>query len=173
MERPETAQRIAAAGDVVVCDDPAWRENLKVPSELGLVLEARKDRAKVFFPEVGGEPWLPLEALSRVKRPVQSPRVPAWMQRAHFLVQSLDTLFVEVTHVGDDGCALRIFHGELELDELDRLRAALGDELRYWRLLPAGLHKIESAIAFLARNRDDAPRPTPLDEPQPLPRGDG
>jgi len=150
---------LARVGDLVVCRDPAWREALKLPDELGLVLDARRDRAKVFLPKSGGEPWIPIHVLARVRQPVGDPHVPSWMQRAHFLARSLDMLFMEVAHVGADGCALRLFHGEAELDRFDQLRALLGDELRYWRLLPAGLHKIESAVAFAPRDRPDPPHP--------------
>jgi hypothetical protein len=153
------AARQARVGDVVVCRDAAYRDALKLPDELGLVLEARKDRAKVFLPASRGEPWIPVGVLARVRQPVGDPGVPAWMQRAHFLAGSLDMLFLEVAHVGDDGCALRLFHGETELSRFDELRALLGDELRYWRVLPAGLHKIESAVAFVPRARADAPLP--------------
>lgn len=151
----------AAVGDVVLCHDAAYRDNLKLPAELGIVLDARKDRAKVFFPNSGGEPWIPVPMLARVRAPVGHPDVPPWMQRAWFLAGSLDMQFMEVTHVGADGCALRLFHGEAELDHFDRLRDGLGDELRYWRLLPAGMHKMESAVAFAARVRPDAPFPLP------------
>lgn len=152
---------LARVGDLVVCRDPVYRDALKLPDELGIVLEARRDRAKVFLPQSNGEPWIPTHALARVRQPVGDPKVPPWMQRAFFLARSLDMLFMEVTHVGADGCALRLFHGEAELDRFDQLRAALGDELRYWRLLPAGLHKIESAVAFAPRERADAPHPLP------------
>jgi hypothetical protein len=170
MDPSPTGARVAAVGDVVLCRDDAFRESLKIPRELGLVVEARRERARVHLPSVGGEPWIPLEQLARVKQPVGASEVAIWMQRAHFLARSLDALLVEVTHVGADGCALRIFHGEIEVDELDRLRAALGDELRYWRLLPAGLHKLESAIAFVAREREDAPQPVPRADPAAEPR---
>lgn len=159
MARTPPAALLATVGDVVVCRDPAFRENLKLPDELGLVLESRPDRAKVYLPGSGGEPWVPVEALARVRQPAGAPSVRLWMQRAHFLARSLDAVRLEVAHVGEDGCALRLFHGELTLDLLDELRVALGDELRYWTLLPAGLHKIESAIAFVPRVRPDAPRP--------------
>ena len=160
-ERGAAGGALARVGDLVVCRDPVWRDALKLPEELGVVLDARKDRAKVYLPKSGGEPWIPTHALARVRQPVGDPNVPPWMQRAHFLARSLDMLFMEVAHVGPDGCALRLFHGEAELDRFDRLREALGDELRYWRLLPAGLHKIESAVAFVARERADAPLPLP------------
>ncbi len=155
--KPPSAQ----VGDVVVCHDAAYRDNLKLPSELGLVVDARKDRAKVFFPKSGGEPWIPVPMLARVRMPVGHPDVPLWMQRAWYLARSLDMQFMEVAHLGADGCALRLFHGEAELEQFDRLRDGLGDELRYWRLLPAGMHKLESAIAFEPRARADAPVPAP------------
>ncbi len=161
---PPSTVLLARVGDLVVCRDPAYRDALKLPDELGLVIDARRDRAKVHLPGAGGEPWIPVDVLARVREPVGNAKVPRWMQRAHFLALSLETLFLEVTHVGDDGCALRIFHGEADLTRFDELRRALGDELRYWRLLPAGLHKIESAIAFTARERADAPRPLPRSE---------
>ena len=168
-----TAASAAAVGDVVLCRDAAYRESLKIPGGLGLVIEARKERARVYFPVAGAEPWIPTEQLARVKQPVGASEVPPWMQRAHFLARSLDALFMEVTHVGDDGCALRIWHGELEVELLDALRRGLGDELRYFRLLPAGMHKMESAIAFLARQRADAPEPIVLLEPrEPLERSE-
>ncbi len=151
----------AQVGDIVLCHDATYRDNLKLPSELGLVLDARKDRAKVYFPGSGGEPWIPVPMLARVRAPVGHPTVPLWMQRAAYLAGSLDMQFMEVTQVGADGCALRLFHGEAELEQFDALRAGLGDELRYWRLLPAGMHKMESAVAFLARERTDAPVPPP------------
>lgn len=162
MDRNVTAAGAAAVGDVVLCRDAAYRESLKIPGGLGLVLEARRDRARVYFPSGGAEPWIPTEQLARVKQPVGANEVPPWMQRAHFLAHSLGALFLEVTHVGEDGCALRIFHGEIEVELLDALRRGLGDELRYFRLLPAGLHKIESAIAFQASPRADAPLPIVL-----------
>ncbi len=157
----QTTAQVARVGDVVACRDAAWRDALKLPDEIGLVIDARKDRAKVYLPASRGEPWIPLQVLSRLREPIGDPRVPDWMQRAHFLAGSLDMLFMEVAHVAADGCALRLFHGEAELAHFDALRAALGDELRYWRLLPAGLHKIESAVAFVARARADAPLPLP------------
>jgi hypothetical protein len=159
-----TASPAAHVGDVVACRDAAWRDALKLPDEIGLVIDARKDRAKVFLPRSRGEPWIPLDVLSRLREPIGDPRVPDWMQRACYLAGSLEMLFMEVAHVGPDGCALRLFHGEAPLERFDALRAGLGDELRYWRLLPAGLHKIESAVAFVARTRADAPLPLPRAE---------
>ena len=47
---------LAQVGDVVLCRDPAYRDALKLPDELGLVLDARKDRAKVYLPTSRGEP---------------------------------------------------------------------------------------------------------------------
>jgi len=161
MDRNASA-RAAAVGDVVICRDAAYRESLKIPDELGLVIEAARERARVYLAGVGGEPWIPLDVLARVKQPVGAAQVPLWMQRAHFLARSLAAVLVEIAHLGADGCALRVFHGELELSRLDEMRGGLGDELRYWRLLPAGLHKIESAIAFQARERADPPRPGAL-----------
>lgn len=158
---PPADTPLARVGDVVLCHDAAGRDNLKLPDELGLVVDARPDRAKVFFPTSRGEPWIPIELLARVRQPVGNDAVPPWMQRAHFLAASLETLFLEVAHLEADGCALRIFHGEAELARFDELRAALDDELRYWRLLPAGLHKIESAIGLVPRARADAPLPLP------------
>jgi len=158
IDGPPAGPRAAEVGDIVQCRDAKYRECLKLPDELGLVLEVRKDRARVYLHSVRGEPWIPIEMLARVKQPVGVEAVPTWMQRAWFLARSLEPLFMEVVQVGADGCALRIFHGELELETLDLVRAALGDELRYWRLLPAGMHKLESAVAFLARERADAPR---------------
>ena len=151
----------ARVGDVVLCHDATLRRDLKLPDELGLVIESKRDRVHVHFPVSGAEPWIPVAVLARVRQPVGADGVPSWMQRAHFLVQSLDTLFVEVAHVAADGCALRVFHGEIELGALDAIRTAMADELEYWRLLPAGLHKLESAIAFRARARADAPVPPP------------
>ncbi len=159
MDRPSTVARAAAVGDVVLCRDADCRESLKIPHELGLVVEARTDRVRVFLPSVGGEPWIPVETLARAKQPIGVADVPLWMQRAHYLALSLDAFLIEVAHLSEGGCALRLFHGEVELAELEALRDELRDELRYWRLLPAGLHKIESAIALLARERDDAPHP--------------
>lgn len=157
----KTTVPLASVGDIVVCRDASYREALKIPDEIGLVLEARKDRAKVYLPASRGEPWIPLAALARLRQPIGDSRVPLWMQRAHYLAGSLEMLFLEIAHVGPDGCALRLFHGEAELTRFDQLRAGLGEELRYWRLLPAGLHKIESAVAFAPRERADPPLPLP------------
>jgi hypothetical protein len=166
-DRDTATALLAEVGDVVLCHDASLRESMKIPNTLGLVVEARKDRARVYFADVGGteglggEPWIAVHALARVKGAATSESVPPWLQRAHFLVRSLDTQFLEVAHVGADGCALRVFHGECDVERIDAIRDALGDELRYWRLLPAGMHKMESAIAFLARARPDAPPPLP------------
>ncbi|MSR47074.1 MAG: hypothetical protein EXS13_08415 [Planctomycetes bacterium] len=157
----ETNALLARVGDVVICRDAAYRDALKLPDEFGLVLDARKDRAKVYLPQSRGEPWIPVPMLARVRQPIGDARVPPWMQRTHYLARMLDMLFMEVTHVGADGCAIRLFHGEAELDLFDELRSALGDELRYWRLLPAGMHKVESAVAFAPRDRADPPLPRP------------
>ena len=45
MEKSSTVARTAAAGDVVLCDDPSYRENLKVPSELPGRLTRLPERA--------------------------------------------------------------------------------------------------------------------------------
>jgi hypothetical protein len=137
----------AAVGDVVACRDASYRENLKIPGELGLVLEARADRAKVFFPTLRAEPWIPTDKLARVTDP-KAGGVAPWMARACFLARTLQAHFLEVADVGAGGCALRVFHGEVDLATLDRIRAELGDELRHFTLNPAGMHKMESSIAF-------------------------
>lgn len=138
---------VAAVGDVVACRDARYREELKIPGELGLVVEARSDRARVYFPTLQVEPWIPTERLARVTDPA-APGVAPWMARACFLARTLQAQTLEVAALGDDGCALRLFHGETDLDALDRIRAELKDELRHFTLAPAGMHKMESSIAF-------------------------
>src|SRR6266850_1189014 len=105
---PSAAAGSAAVGDIVLCHDASYRENLKIPGELGLVLEARKDRAKVLFTSIGGEPWIPTEMLARVKDPQTAPtgpgaRVPAWMRRACFLARTLQAQRLEVAQVDAEG----------------------------------------------------------------------
>jgi hypothetical protein len=141
------APHAAAVGDVVACRDARYREELKIPGELGLVVEARADRAKVYFPTLRVEPWIPTDRLARVTDPGAS-GVPPWMARACFLARTLQAQLLEVAAVTGEGCALRVFHGETDLQTLDRIRAELGDELRHFALQPAGMHKMESSIAF-------------------------
>ncbi len=147
MKRPSDAAGSANVGDVVLCPDAKYRADLKIPGELGLVLETSRDRARVHFPTAGGEPWIPDRQLARVKDP-GSASVPAWMARACFLARTLAAIRLEVAQRDDASCALKIFHGEVDLPRLDAVRAEFGDELRYFTLSPAGLHKIEAAVAF-------------------------
>ena len=161
MKSTEATSIDAVVGDIVLCRDAQDRENLKLPNELGLVIDVRKDRAKVFFPSVGGEPWLPVALLARVRDPATSAGVPPWMQRAWFLARTLEAMFMEVAHVGADGCALRVFHGEIDATQIDAARAGLGDELRYCTLSPAGMHKIEASLAFTLRDGKIPPLPPP------------
>jgi len=150
MNRPPDAAGSANVGDVVLCPDANYRSDLKIPGELGLVLETAKDRARVHFPTAGGEPWIPDRQLARVKDP-NAASVPPWMARACFLARTLEAMRVEVAQRDAESCALKIFHGEVDLERLDRVRAELGDELRWFTLCPAGLHKIEAAVAFAVR----------------------
>jgi hypothetical protein len=144
---PTGATHAAAVGDVVACRDASYRENLKIPGELGLVLEARPDRAKVYFPTLRAEPWIPTDKLARVADPAAGGVAP-WMARACFLARTLQAHFLEVADAGAEGCALRVFHGEVDLTTLDRIRAELGAELRHFTIHPAGMHKMESSIGF-------------------------
>jgi len=163
MVPPTVAPHDAAVGDVVACRDARYREELKIPGELGLVVEARADRARVYFPTLGAEPWIPTERLARVTDP-NATGVAPWMARACFLARTLHALQLEVAALGDDGCALRLYHGETELETIDRIRAELGDELRHYSLQPAGMHKIESSIAFAparAQGRNGGPDAPP------------
>jgi len=141
------AANAAAVGDVVACRDASYRENLKIPGELGLVLEARPDRAKVYFPTLRAEFWIPTDKLARVADPAADGVAP-WMARACFLARTLQAHFLEAADVHAQVCALRVFHGEVDLATLDRIRAELGAELRHFTLNPAGMHKMESSIAF-------------------------
>ena len=153
MAPPSVAPHAAAVGDVVACRDTRYREELKIPGELGLVVEARSDRARVYFPTLQVEPWIPTERLARVTDP-NAAGVAPWMARACFLARTLEAQKLEVASLGTEGCALRVYHGETGLETLDRIRSELGGELRHFTLAPAGMHKIESSIAF-------APAPTP------------
>ena len=137
----------AAVGDVVACRDASYRENLKIPGELGLVLESRTDRAKVYFPTLRAEPWIPTDKLARVTDP-NAPGVARWMARACFLARTLQAQFLEIAQQEGQSCALRVFHGETDLAALDSIRVELGAELRHFTLHPAGMHKMESSIAF-------------------------
>jgi hypothetical protein len=147
MVPPLSAPHVAAVGDVVACRDARYREELKIPGELGLVVEARADRARVYFPTLQVEPWIPTGRLARVTDP-NAAGVAPWMARACFLARTLEAQKLEVAALGAEGCALRIFHGETGLETLDRIRGELGGELRHFTLAPAGMHKIESSIAF-------------------------
>jgi hypothetical protein len=146
----------AAVGDVVACRDASYRENLKIPGELGLVLEARADRAKVFFPTLRAEPWIPTDKLARVTDP-SAPGVARWMARACFLARTLEAQFLEIAQQEGESCALRVFHGETDLETLDRIRVELGAELRHFTLHPAGMHKMESSIAFAPADAGPTP----------------
>jgi hypothetical protein len=70
------------------------------------------------------------------------------MARACFLARTLEAHFLEVADAGAEGCALRVFHGEVDVATLDRIRAELGAELRHFTIHPAGMHKMESSIGF-------------------------
>jgi hypothetical protein len=157
MTPPSAAAGSAAVGDVVLCRDASYRENLKIPGEIGLVLEARADRAKVFFPTAGGEPWIPTGMLARVKDPAAAgPSVPRWMAPACFLARTLQAIRIEVAKIDAESCALRLFHGEVGVETLDRIRGELGEALRYFTLAPAGMHKIETAVAFALAGEGEA-----------------
>jgi hypothetical protein len=62
--------------------------------------------------------------------------------------RTLEAIRIEIAQRDAETCALKIFHGEVDLARLDRIRAELGDALRWFTLSPAGLHKIEAAVAF-------------------------
>jgi hypothetical protein len=147
MNRSPDAAVAANVGDVVLCPDARYRADLKIPGELGLVLETTKERARVHFPTAGGEPWIAVEHLARAKDP-DAAGVPSWMARACFLARTLEAIRIEIAQRDAETCALKIFHGEVDLARLDRIRSELGDTLRWFTLSPAGLHKIEAAVAF-------------------------
>jgi hypothetical protein len=159
MNRPSDAAGSANVGDVVLCADAAYRADLKIPGELGLVLETSKDRARVHFPAAGAEPWIPDVRLARVKDPGAA-SVPPWMARACFLARTLEAIRMEIAKLDPETCALKIFHGEVDLARLDRIRTELGDELRWFTLSPAGLHKIEAAVAFAPARAASPASPT-------------
>jgi len=147
MNRSSDAAGTANVGDVVLCPDARYRADLKIPGELGLVLETTKERARVHFPTAGGEPWIAVEQLARAKDPGAA-GVPSWMARACFLARTLEAIRIEIAQRDAETCALKIFHGEVDLARLDSIRTELGDALRWFTLSPAGLHKIEAAVAF-------------------------
>jgi len=146
---PPAAAGCAAVGDIVLCRDASYRENLKVPGELGLVLEARSDRARVYFQSIGAEPWIPTTCLARVRDPGAG-GVPPWMQRACAVARRLQAMRIEIAELDPELCSLRVFHGEVELSVLDGVRAELGDALRRFSVAPSGMHKLEAAIAYSA-----------------------
>jgi hypothetical protein len=150
---PSAAAGCAAVGDIVLCRDERERENLKIPNELGLVLESKSDRARVYFRSVGGEPWIRHASLARVRDP-EGAAVAPWMKLACAIARRLQALRLEIASLDDDACALRVFHGEVELSELSALASDLGPTLRHFSVAPSGMHRIESAIAF-------APPPEP------------
>jgi hypothetical protein len=149
----------AEIGDLVVCPDEQYRSNHLLPDETGLVIALRRKEAKVFFPCVFGESWIPGHHLARIKNPAASSTVPTWMQRIWFLAKTLPTVALQVEKFGEEGCAVRIFHGEIDATAVDEVRHGLGEELRYYSIAPAGLRKMEACIAFVSSDRMAAPVP--------------
>jgi len=150
---PPTRSLRPAVGDLVVCRDDDWREQMHLPPTPGLVVGDRRNQVKVFFPDILGDTWIPLHQLARIREPSQSELVPPWLQRVWYLARTLDAVGLEGERLGPEGNAVRVYHGEMDLALTDRIRADLGEELRYYALAPAGLHKMESAIAFVTVDR--------------------
>ena len=151
-------------GDLVVCRDDGWRSSMHLPDEPGIVVDQRKDQAKVFFPTIFGDCWIPAFSLARIKNPGTA-AIPAWMQRVWYLARALESVLIEVERFGPEGNAVRVYHGEVEVERIDRIRADLGEELRYYALNPAGLHKIETSIAFVTVDREPPLPPTSPPDP--------
>ncbi len=153
-------------GDLVVCRDPEWREVMHLPDELGIVVDVRKDQGKIFYPSLFGEAWIPNHSLARIRNPATAKSVPDWMQRIWFLAKSLDSIALQIERYGKEGNAVRLFHREIEVETIDRLREGMGEELRYYAISPAGLHKMEANIAFVTVSREDPPLPpaTPTED---------
>ncbi len=157
--------QIPEVGDLVVCNDPEWRGTMRLPSEPGIVLDLRKDQGKVFYPSLFGEAWIPHHHLGRIRDPLHEKALPEWMQRVWFLAKTLPTIFLQVERFGPSGNAVRIYHHEIEASMVDVVRESLAGEIRYYALAPAGLHKLESNIAF--EIVDSRPRPIPRPAPEP------
>jgi len=155
---------VPEVGDLVVCHDATFRETMRLPAEPGLVVDLRRDQGKVFFPVILGEAWIPHHELSRVKHPGSAPGIAPWMQRVWFLSRTLGAIRLQVERFGPEGNAVRIFHEEIEVERIDAVREGLGEELRYYAIAPAGLHKMEANIAFVTVPREaPLPRPAPGD----------
>ena len=140
--RAQVGDVIAPRTDTKVSSTPA------LPREFGVISEIRAEKAKVFFQSLFGETWVPLKRLSRARDPLQSLKVPAWLRRMHFLCKALRATSFEIERMSVEGIAVRFFHRQIEITELDRIRSAMGSEIRYYALAPAGMRTIESSIAF-------------------------
>ena len=162
----ETRTQKPGIGDLVVCHDQNWRGTMHLPDEPGIVIGDRKDQARVFFPTIFGDCWISIPQLARIRNPSTASAVPAWMQRVWYLSRTLDAILLEIERFGKDGNAVRVFHGEIEIEITDRIRADLGEELRYYGMAPAGLHKIETSIGFVTVDRSPPEPVLPtLDDP--------
>ena len=157
MSSPPTPR--AEIGDLVLCQDNQFRQSLHLPEEPGLVVSLRKDQAKVFFPSIFGDTWVPTYELARIRNPGDVATVAPWMQRVWFLAKTFPSIALEIERFGPDGNAVRVFHSEIEVELLDYVRHALGEELRYLGLAPAGLHKMEASIAFVVQEHQSPPTP--------------
>src|SRR5437867_10637130 len=131
-------------GDFIYCRSQYYRDQLRLPEELGLVIEIKRSNFKILYPN-DKRCWLPREALARV-RPQQPPYT-TFLERLHYLIKKVRALECELASEGDVH-RLTLHIDKIDHDLIDDLRTSLGDDFIALSVVPEGMAFMQLELQF-------------------------
>jgi hypothetical protein len=130
-------------GDFVYCRSRYYRDQLRLPEELGLVIEIKRSNFKVLYPN-DKRCWLPREALART-RPDLS--YATFLEKLHYVIKKVHAHECEL--VSDNGMhrlSLRI--DKINDATVDDLRQFLADGFISLIVVPEGMAFMQLELVF-------------------------
>ena len=122
----------------------AYRDQLQLPEELGLVIEIKRSNYKVLYPN-DKRCWLPRDAIACV-RPEQLD-YSGFLERLHYLIKKVHALECELVS-GDEGHRLTLRIDSINHETMDELRAFLADKFVFLTVVPEGMAFMQLELRF-------------------------
>ena len=134
---------IIRAGDFVYCRSKRYRDSLRLPQELGVVIEIKRASHKVLYAS-DRRAWVPRDALVRMAPPADSPE---FLRTLNYLLRRVDAHECEIVAVdGFHRLSARI--DRIDHGVIDELRQFLADGFVSITVVPEGMAFMQVEIVF-------------------------
>ena len=131
-------------GDFIYCRSQYYRDQLRLPEELGLVIEIKRSNFKILYPN-DKRCWLPREALARV-RPERLDYT-KFLEKLHYVIKKVRALECElVSEESAHRLSLRI--DKIDHETVDDLRTFLGPNFISLVVVPEGMAFMQLELRF-------------------------